>query len=144
MRKKIINIALIMVMAILAAWLVYTRIYNKPHPDFAAMKPDFLMEAADLYQAFVDDEAAANERYGGKVVQISGMPDAVEQANGMVIVSFVFAEGFFGPSGIRASMLESQHEQAETMVPGIRVTLKGLCVGFDESVILEHAILISN
>ncbi len=122
-----------------AAVAVYFLAYNKPHPDYEKAKPEFIISAEALYSAFIDDEMAANDQFTGKVVAIDGQVAGVEQLDELVIVSFVYDEGFFGGEGVRCTMLEGHHERALGLLPGESVKIKGLCTGFTGSdVILEH------
>ncbi len=121
------------------AVVLYLLVYNKPHTDYEKAKPEWVISAEALYFSFVDDEMAANDKYTGKVVLIEGQVAQVEQVDDLVIVSFVFEEGFFGGEGVRCTMLEGHHARALELLTGETVTIKGLCVGFTGSdVILEH------
>ena len=124
-----------------ASVLLYFLVYDKPHPRYEQLEPDYVMEAEALYREFRADETAAQNRYNGKMVKVTGVLDGVEQVNDMVILTFDFEEGFFGMAGIRATMLENHREDALALSPGNQITIKGYCAGFDESVILEHASL---
>lgn len=135
---QIILLALVLT-GFAAAVAVYFLVYNKPHPDYEKAKPEFVISAGALYAAFIDDEVAANDQFTGKVVAIDGQVAGVEQLDDLVIVSFVFDEGFFGGEGVRCTMLEGHHARALDLLPGDNVTIKGLCTGFTGSdVILEH------
>jgi len=135
---QIILLALVLT-GFAAAAAVYFLVYNKPHPDYEKAKPEFVLSAEALYTAFIDDEVTANNQFTGKVVAIDGQVAGVEQLDDMVIVSFVFSEGFFGGEGVRCTMLEGHHASALDLLPGESVKIKGLCTGFTGSdVILEH------
>lgn len=122
-----------------AGILVYFFVYNKPHKDYERASPDFVLTAEELYQAFISDRSEAESLYNGKVLQITGQVDEVEQIDDLVIVMFAFSEGFFGKEGVRCTMLENHHEEALNLQPGDDVLIKGFCAGFSDSdVILEH------
>ena len=124
---------------VLALLLVYLFLYNKPHRDFERARPDLQMSAESLYRAFTEDERTAESELIGKVLEITGEVYAVEETNDMVIVAFVFEEGFFGGEGVRCTMLENHHQKALQLNPGQEVVIKGYCTGFTGSdVILEH------
>ncbi len=135
---QLILLALVLT-GIAAAAAVYFLVYNKPHPDYEKAAPEHVVSAEALYLSFVDDETAANNKFTGKVVAIDGQVAEVEQLDDLVIVSFVFEEGFFGGEGVRCTMLEGHHSRALDLLPGDDVAIKGLCTGFTGSdVILEH------
>lgn len=139
MKKWHIALIALFLAGITAAAAVYFLVYSKPHPDYEKAKPEFVISVKALYFSFVEDEVAANNKYTGKVIAIDGQVAAVEQVDELVIVSFVFEEGFFGGEGVRCTMLESHHASALDLAPGEHVVIKGLCTGFTGSdVILEH------
>ncbi|MDR4988881.1 MAG: hypothetical protein RG741_08610 [Bacteroidales bacterium] len=139
MKKWHIVLPALAMTGIVAAAALYFLVYNKPHPDYEKAKPDYVLSAEAFYRSFVDDEMAANSKFTGSIVVIDGQLAEVEQLDDLVIVTFVFDEGFFGGEGVRCTMLERHHATALELVPGQQVTIKGLCTGFTGSdVILEH------
>ncbi len=135
---QIILLALVLT-GVAAAAAVYFLVYNKPHPDYEKATPEYIVSAKALYFSFIDDEMAADRKFGNKVIAIDGQVAAVEQVDELVIVSFEFYEGFFGGEGVRCTMLDGHHAGALDLLPGEYVEIKGLCTGFTGSdVILEH------
>ena len=139
MRKWQIVLLSFVLAGIVLATVLYILVYNKSHPDYEKAKPEWTMSAMVLYSSFRGDEVAANNTYAGKVIAIDGQVGNVEQVDGLVIVSFIFEEGFFGGEGVRCTILEGYHERALELSTGENVVIKGLCTGFTGSdVILEH------
>jgi hypothetical protein len=127
---------------IIAFVVVYVFIYNKPHADYEKAKPDFVLTAGELYNAFIENRAEAEAQYNGKVVLINGEFSTSEQSEDMVILSFSFSDGLFGDEGVRCTMLENHQEEAMLLKPGNQVTVKGLCTGFTgHDVIMEFCSL---
>src|SRR5258708_7381938 len=52
------------------AWALYW--YNKPHRNVAGQNPSFRINATDLYGEYRHDEAAANQKFTDKVLEIKG------------------------------------------------------------------------
>jgi hypothetical protein len=128
---------------IIGAAVVYIFVYNKPHPDYETEKADFRLEAKDLYSEFKSDETTAGQKYNGKVIEISGIPTAIEEADSMLIVAFAFEEGMFGSEGIRVTMLPKFSNQLKENSTGESVTLKGYLTGFNGTdVILEKGSIV--
>jgi hypothetical protein len=127
------------VIGILAAVLVYFFVYNKPHTDYEKAKPEMVLTAHALYDSFINDIGSAQETYNGKVLQITGVLDYVEDADGRVFAIFAFGDGMFGPEGVRCTMLENHTEKVKNIPIGTQITIKGFCSGFnDPDVILDH------
>lgn len=126
-------------LGVLGALFVWFFIYNKPHTDFERARPDFTMDAAELYEAFVNDTRAAEEKFNGRVLLLNGEVTLVEETSDMVIVVIAFSEGLFGEEGIRCTMLENHAEAALALQAGQEISIQGFCAGFTGSdVIMEH------
>ena len=67
--------AYIKYVALLAVILVGVGVfmYNKPHQNIQKASSDFQLEASALFTEFETNEAAANEKYLDKLVQVSGV-----------------------------------------------------------------------
>jgi hypothetical protein len=129
----------LLVIGIIAIILVYVFIYNKSHPDFEKMKPDYTLSASDLYNSFKANTNESETKYNGKVLSISGTISKVESTDSLVIAVFVFNQGMFGDEGIRCTVLPSYNEEAKNLQPNGVYSIKGFCSGFnDPDVILEQ------
>lgn len=128
---------------IIGALVVYKFVYNKPHPDYETETADFRMEAKQLFSEFKSDETAAGQKYNGKVIEISGTPSSIEDADSMLIVVFAFEEGMFGSEGIRVTMLPKFNDPRRQISTSETITLKGFCTGFNGTdVILEKGSMV--
>jgi len=127
-----------------AAAYVYFYVYNKAHEDYETTHVEFRIGAKTLYEAYVSDTAAANLKYGGKVLEISGALDTIENHDDTLIVAvFVFDQGMFGPQGVRCSFLPKYLEAAQKLKSNAPITIKGVCQGYtDSDVIIESASLV--
>jgi hypothetical protein len=131
------------VIGIIAAVLIYVFVYNKSHPDFEKMKPDYTLSASDLYNSFKANTTGSETKYNGKVLSISGTISKVESTDSLVIAVFVFNQGMFGDEGIRCTVLPSYNEEAKRLQPNCVYSIKGFCSGFnDPDVILEQCSII--
>lgn len=142
MKKFFRIIGVLAVIGMLTAILLYIFVYNKPHPDYAKVKPRYTLTAEELFRSYQTDDSAAME-YTGAVVQISGQVARIDRIDSLVIAVMVFEEGLFGEEGIRCTMLPGYHQQTEAIAPDQQVTIKGLCTGYnDTDVILEKCSII--
>ncbi|MFW5975013.1 MAG: OB-fold protein [Bacteroidota bacterium] len=139
MKNKFLKIGLVVVIAgLIGALAVYHFVYNKPHKDYTKEKAAYSLKAETLFNEFVNETQKANETYTGKVVEITGKPDKVEQTDTTLVLVFAFAEGMFGDEGIRCHML-SEYQEAQDLALGGDVSIKGFCTGYnDTDVVMEH------
>lgn len=123
---------------------VWKYVYNKPHPDYAAMPADFVLEAEALFGEFAAGSSAAETRYNGKVVEINGTVSGLETADSLKVAVFVFRQGDFGDEGIRCAMDVRAAESALPLTPGQRVRIKGYLTGYNGTdVILEKCSVVN-
>ena len=143
MNKWIKIIIALSVIGIIAAGLGYKFVYNKPHRDFEKAKPDFTLEAKELYYNFKNTRSESEQKYNGTVILISGLIKSVEISDSLVIAVFAFEEGMFGDEGIRCTMLPRYNEPVKSLKPDAEIKLKGFCSGYNETdVILEKCTLL--
>ncbi|MBK9291911.1 MAG: hypothetical protein IPM52_09830 [Bacteroidetes bacterium] len=141
-RKTTIALTLLLLGGI-AAVLVYVFVYNKKHPDFEKLPPDYSMEAVTLFEAFRTDDAAASAQYNGKMVAVRGQLSSVDESGGLTVAVFVLGQGMFGDEGLRINMLPSHAEKLKAIPPGETVTVKGYVTGYnDTDVVLEHGSIV--
>ncbi len=143
MKKWLIVLLVLFVLGLTGAGLVYKYIYNKPHRNFEMAKPDFVLPAKELFESYRNMRKDAEQKFNGKVLDISGKLKSVEVSDSLVIVVFTFAEGLFGDEGIRCTMLPKYNAEAEDLSPDAAIEIKGYCTGYnDTDVILEKCSLI--
>jgi len=131
------------VVGIVAIVLVYVFVYNKSHPDYENIKPDYKLSASELYNSFKANTTDTGTKYNGKVVSVTGKLTKIEATDSLVIAVFVFNQGMFGDEGIRCTMLPKFNEEAKRLLPGNVYNIKGYCTGFnDTDVILEQCSII--
>lgn len=133
----------LLVVGIIAAFLIYKLIYNKPHPDYERTDADYALTVTSMYQEFIDNKADAGKKYNGKVIAISGKLSKVETTDSLTICVFVLNQGLYGDEGVRCTMSKNFSEQAKKFQPDGEVKLKGLCTGFnDTDVILDKCSIV--
>jgi hypothetical protein len=134
--KVLIGLA---VLGVCASVLVYFFVYNKPHPDYENLKPDFVINAEDLYKSFMIDKTGSEKIYNGKVLQVDGKVSKTEVNDSLAVAVFVFDQGPFGDAGIRCSFPLKFRDEVKKLVPDGSVRIKGYCTGYnDTDVILEE------
>ena len=121
MRKKyFFGIAILMLC--LAAWGIY-RIYQ-PHRNVSGIDAVAALSAADLYQDFKLDETAANKKWVGKVIEVTGTIASLSESENYISINLrATSEG-----GVDCSMLKKDLDGQ--FKSGDSITIKGKCTGF--------------
>ena len=127
---------------IVAAIMFYQFVINKPHPDYETKKTDFALTAKDLYEQYAANKKTAEEKYNGKVLEISGTFKSIEKNDSLAVVVFSFKEGMFGDEGIRCTFLPKFTAKVNGLNKNSVTRIKGFCSGFnDTDVIMEKCSL---
>ncbi len=133
---------IIVVLGLLSAAYVWFFVYNKPHRDFEKARPDVVESARQCYRNF---KKSAKAPESGKVVELSGVPKAIEHSDSLVTVVFAFQQGMFGDEGVRCTLLPQYNQEAGRLSLHDTVRIKGFCSGYNGTdVILEEGSLVHN
>lgn len=132
--KKII-IPLI-IFAVLAAGIGY-YMYNKPVASLNDAKADVTVTADQLLTDYESNEAAANDKYLGKVVEVSGTVSQVSTEEGKNKVHFETSN----PIATVISELD-EGNSAEGIAVGTHAKVKGMCSGYLSDVILVRSTVV--
>lgn len=144
MNKWIKILAALALVGIIALFLVYKFVYNKPHPDFEKKKAEYSVTAADLFAGYRDGNSIATQKFNGKVLEVTGILTDIETNNDLTVAVFVFDEGMFGAEGIRITMLPEHSQSLLNTEIGKEITIKGFCTGYNESdVIIEKGSIVN-
>lgn len=134
--KRMLLIAL--VLGLIGA-SVGTYLWFKPVEKISSMETEISVPANELFNAFETDEAAANEMYLNKVLEVTGVVREVKSnENGLPSVIFETDDMIFGV------MCEFESQQgAEAINAGDLLTIKGICTGKLLDVVLNRSELIN-
>jgi hypothetical protein len=117
--------------------------WNKPHASVSGKTPDFSLSPAALLADFQQDEQAANTKYLGKIIQVSGK--ILEIIPGEELQMQVVLET--GDLMSRVSCgLEENHEAflERGLKKGDPVTIKGFCSGMTLDVVLDRCVIVNS
>ncbi len=115
-------------------------LWNKPHQDLSAAPADFVVAPADIFQAYVEDEATANQTYLNKVVEMTGtIVDKMNNDNGSQIVVLEVPGEIFG---INCAFEPDDIETLATLTVGQSMTLRGYVTGYTADVNLARCIVL--
>ncbi len=129
--KKLLLLLLLAGLAI--GGTVGYMMWNKPHEDLSSATPDFVLDAQALFSDFETDEASANEKYLGKLVEVKGtVQEITETSDGGVSI---ILKGEMDMFGVNCAFL--QHQDFEV---GSEITVRGQCSGYLMDVALARCV----
>ncbi|WP_020538140.1 OB-fold protein [Lewinella cohaerens] len=133
--KNIIKYGLLL--AVIGAGIgVY--LWNKPHENMDRAKTDVQISAGELFTAFAENEAQANEIYLDKVIAVTGKVREVSKSpEGLVKVTLDSGDEMFG---VICQLDELSEHQRTEFQPGESVMLKGKCTGMLMDVVLVRCV----
>lgn len=112
--------------------------WNKPHTDLTADVADFNTNPTELFEKFNTDEAAANQTYLNKVVELTGTISEKKDVGdqGAVILLEVPGEMF----GINCAFEPADVASLESLEVGSNITLRGKVTGMAFDVNLARCV----
>jgi hypothetical protein len=131
--KKILIVLAVLLVAGLA---VGYYLWNKPHENMERSKPNFTIEAAQLFAEYNADQTAADAKYLDKTVEVRGVVKEVTKEEGSVKIILETGSDFSVLCTLDAL---SKHPRTDFPV-GEKVTFKGKCTGFNLDVQLERCV----
>lgn len=130
-------VLLLVIVAIFASVGAALYLFNKKVPGLENKKPDVVITADDLFNAFETDENEARLKFEDRIIQVSGEVLRIhENEDGFVIV--LKAENSF-TGGVNCSFSNIP----EGVKAGQSVTIKGLCQGFLMDVVLNNCVIVN-
>src|SRR5579872_5904136 len=136
LKKRTILWAGILLPVLAAAGWAY-HLYVKPHQSVSGASTDFSISADSLYRQFQADERTANEKYLGKVIEVSGRLAEVEHSGNSEIWILSPQPG---GGGVNCQLFSGTKVDPEPH-SGDMVTVKGRCTGFLMDVNLADCVL---
>lgn len=126
MRKKrtILWLGVLLLLLAAAGWAWH--LYNKPHLSAAGETADVTINADTLYHQYQADEHAADQKYMGKVLSVSGRLTEIQHSGNSEIWILSTQPG---GGGINCQLFAGTKVDPEPK-PGDAVTVKGRCTGF--------------
>jgi hypothetical protein len=127
------------IFAALTAVIIFgIYLYNKPHKNVSASKPEYSMSAAALFNAYEENEAESDAKYGGQVIEVRGkVREATQDDEGALNITLDTGNDFFG---IICEFQPKSKQRREDFQAGQEVVLKGLCTGMMMDVVLVRCV----
>lgn len=109
---------------LLSGVAVYVYNATLTHPDTADLKAEYSFEAISFIKEFENDQQAANKKFAEKIIAINGVVTATETADTTINIKM---EDSTSGSYIIFAFQDGHLDEAKTINPGDKVTIKGSC-----------------
>ena len=145
MKKGLRIFLIIAVVGLVSGLSTVYYVFNMPHRDVENEQPSFTITAAELFAEYNSNENISNDKFGDKVIQVSGI--IVELSNEGYQVSITLNDEMEGVNCALDSITIVENKLLiNNFAIGDEVTLKGKCDGFDMimGVVLTRCFIINN
>ncbi|HEX7903779.1 MAG TPA: hypothetical protein VF487_07865 [Chitinophagaceae bacterium] len=127
-RKKSIGI-IVLIIAVAVAWYGYKE-YTRTPKDLFHAKADFVLSSAQLLHEYETNDSSANNRYNGKIIEVTGNIKKVEKDE-QNFYTIVLGDSL-SLNTIRCSMDTAHQQDAAVLVQGSSATMRGACTGYNK------------
>ena len=134
--KKLIQFILGLILALV---IIYLILISLPKAKIDNVAVDYSITAVDLYSQFLRNEEKANTTYLGKIVEVKGQIQMVEEDQAGATVLVLKGDDGFG--GVMCTLAESPRSNLYEI--NQNVTVKGLCAGKLMDVVLNKCIVVN-
>ena len=128
-------VALLSLVAIGAFWQ-----YNKPSRNLTEEKADLSISTAEIYRQFSENETQANQQYLDKVVQVRGVLQTINRAEGGLNL---ILDGGSEMGGVICEIPGANVPEGLNLQTGKELTIKGQCTGFLMDVVLVKCVIVN-
>jgi hypothetical protein len=126
MSRKAVVVLLLVILAIVAAFIIWKWVFKKSEVSVSSKKADIEIEASVLTHEFEENEEAANAKYLGKVIAVSGIVNSISEDEENLSVYLKNAEDI---SGIMCTLKKITVADIQ-IKPGDQIKIKGMCDGY--------------
>ncbi|NUO03162.1 MAG: hypothetical protein HUU01_21335 [Saprospiraceae bacterium] len=138
--KKMILFGLLA--AAVVAGIAGYMMWNKPHQNMQKADADVKADATTLYSEYETDETAANAKYLGKIVEVSGtVRETTKDGTGSVKIMLDSGSEM---GGIICELDPLSAHKRTDFQPGEQVRFKGKCDGVLMDVVLTRCVEVTN
>ena len=137
-KRKLVVVCTILVALGLGAFYGYKYyLLNKPGRD-VTKEQGITVTAEQIFNDFTTNEAAANQKYLNKAIEVTGEVGEVKknQDNSTVVV-LKTSDPIFGVNC-------TFKQDPGAVQPGSQITFKGICTGFISDVVINEGVLVKN
>ena len=129
------------IIGILAGAGMYWYAFMRPHTNMLKAEAEVKLSASDLFNDFSSNEAAANTKYIGKIIEVTG--NIVQVNTDETQTSIILEDELFGVSTyLDSSFVASNPNLIQEINPNQSVTIRGQCDGMLSDVVISRAVII--
>jgi len=134
--KKLLKALLVLLAIIAIALLIF---FNLPKSNIKKKDAAFTMNTQMIYNAFNKNEAAANKKYLGKVLEIEGkiIDKSLDKRDASVLR---LSQG--NKSEVMVSLTTDQSSKLQNYKVGDPIKVKAKCNGFIQEVVFDKGIIL--
>lgn len=136
--KPVTKFLYLIIILVVAGIIAGIHMFNKPQKDLNREKADFVLTASELHKEFTADEPAANLKYIGKTIEITGKITSVNIEKEKA-VSIILETSDKTSSVICTFRQSMDPREINTMKPA---TVRGELSGFLMDVLLNNCVLV--
>ena len=133
-RESVLTLMLAILTALVFVWRQCGS-YEEHKPLAVSQQSGFVITADDLYSAYVDNSVAADERFKGKVLVISGTVQGVAKYGKGSAVNLLTSNR---RGVIQCYFEENQNQAVAKLTGGQHAAIKGRCDRFFEDTVLVY------
>jgi hypothetical protein len=134
-KKMIITLIVI----IIGGMATMSYVFRGAENSVANENAVYTTTADELFSVFEENETAANEKYLGKVVEVTGTIGEIEKTENGQLVLLLTCNSPMG--GIRCTFETRQDKVIKQVSQGASCTVKGKCSGMLMEVVLDNCSL---
>lgn len=124
--------------ALIVSAYLYANISKKTVVNLAT-KTSYNLTSGDLIANFITDEKKSNQKFEGKILEITGKVKEISFLNNTNTIILVGNN----KAGIICDFSKNQTKAIQALTKNETVTIKGTCKGFLKDVILLNCILLN-
>ncbi len=137
MKSNKVIIIIVAIIVIAAGVLIALKYTFRGHKETEKKKADIEITATQLLSEFMENEPAANEKFGGKIVEVTGVVGEIEDDESGLKVYLRDEDAF---EGVSCAM--SEGIAAGDIKEGENIIIRGECDGMLLDVILKRCVII--
>jgi hypothetical protein len=137
-RKSIILIIFLSIFAILGI-AVLCYVFRGVEKSVESKTAQYTVTSDELFAAFEENETTANEKFLGKIIEVTGEVSSIEKtATGQLVIVLSVSSPM---GGVRCTFETQQEDILKKVSTGTSHTVKGKCSGLLMEVVLDNCSL---